>query len=320
MPGAPTPNRKLAQPTVGGDNAIWGGELNTGVALVVDSILGSVTSIGVAAGSNIVLTDAQQQAAVIRVTGNLNGNHARINFSQAGFWMLDNKTTSTGGDFVVVLNGPSGIQISVPRGACQQIYCDGSNLLYVNLPPTGTLTKLFGSALPSWIALSTTPPYVPCDGAQRPTASFPALSAYMSAIDPSWIVGPNFFVPDLRGRAQFDLDPTATHITANTFVPNGNTAGALGGIELSQLVAAEVPPLTFSGSPVTLVSNESFVQFSTNQGATGTQFLASGAQLAGGTKATINYTPAGNVNVGSPSAAFSNIPPAIITGTTLIKT
>lgn len=57
-----------------------------------------------------------------------------------------------------------------------------------------------------------------------------------------------FNLPDRRGRASAQLDPTGTILTSAAMTPDGNTLGAKGGSQAHTLTAAQIPSITSAGS------------------------------------------------------------------------
>jgi microcystin-dependent protein len=57
-----------------------------------------------------------------------------------------------------------------------------------------------------------------------------------------------FNLPDKRGRVSAAADPTGGVLTSFSMSPNGNTLGAIGGTQVSQLSTANLPPYTPGGS------------------------------------------------------------------------
>ncbi|WP_298243725.1 phage tail protein [uncultured Bradyrhizobium sp.] len=57
-----------------------------------------------------------------------------------------------------------------------------------------------------------------------------------------------FNVPDLRGRVVAMLDSSSSVVNSATIYPDGNTRGATGGGQTSQLVTANLPPYTPTGT------------------------------------------------------------------------
>lgn len=309
-----TVNRKFQIPNTGADVGVWGSaDLNPNFA-ALDGILGSVTTVNLAGGS-VSLTDAQQQVAVVRMTGGLGGN-AAVFISQPGFWILDNQTTGPGlAEFAFSGGGQS---IATAQGSRHQVCFDGTNVFFVNMPVPGTLIKLPVASVPTWIQTCTVQPYLPCAGGIFSSATYPALAALLGITFGNVGAGA-FVVPDLRGRTDFDPDPTGTRLTGATMTPDGNTIGATGGQQTNALVAGNIPQLLFAGNARVWSSNEvGSPGISLGPVVVGSGIFGLGSNQQG--RFTITVTPDGTVNAGSPNTPITNIPPAIISGITLIKT
>jgi microcystin-dependent protein len=309
-----TPNKKLSIPTTGSEVGVWGSnDLNPNFG-VIDNICGSVTTLNLASGTNVTLTDTQQQVMVIRLTGALPNNVA-VTFSEPGFYIVDNQTT---GNFVVTLGGSSGNLVCTPQGVRWHMAFDGSNAFLMNQPEPGTLRKFSHTTTPAWMSANTIPPWIICRGGTAGISTFPALAAILGT---AW--GGNgistFGIPDMQGRGDFDLDNGAGRLTSATMSPNGNTIGATGGNELLQQHTH-----VFTGTAQTWNTNQANIPFGIGSYqivSFGTQLYVPSSGVSPGSIATLSttVTPSGtNANAGSGNG--QNIPPGAVTGTTFIKT
>lgn len=108
-------------------------------------------------------------------------------------------------------------------------------------PPAGLIMDYAGGTVPSgWLL---------CDGSAVSPATYPEL---FQAIGYNYgSSGPNFLLPDARGRSTVGSDPTGTRITSS------NTLGATAGVDRVTLVEANIPQHTHT-SPASNNSNLSF--------------------------------------------------------------
>jgi microcystin-dependent protein len=304
-----TPFKKLSIPATGSEVGVWGSnDLNPNFG-VLDNLFGAVTTLNLASGSNVTLTDTQQQAAIIRLTGAL-PNNVTITFSEPGFWLFDNQTT---GNFYVTHVIAGGQQIATPQGTRWQVANDGTNFFFLNHPEPGTYRK-FHQLNPVWMNGCTVVPWLPCTAGTYAVATFPALFAVIGTTYGGG--GGNFVVPDLRGRIDYDVD-SAGRITSVV----GGTVGSAGGDQFLQSHAHTWNPTTqgwncnLSGVPYNC--NTSGVVW---EGAGTPVFYAPGA---GGPPSlgtdSVNVTPNGSISANG-SGGSQNLPPLLVTGYTYIKT
>lgn len=304
-----TVNRKLSIPGTGTEVGVWGAnDLNPNFA-IIDAISGSVATLGLAGSGPITLTDAQQQVAIIRLTGALVANVA-VTVTEPAFWIIDNQTT---GNFVVTIGGATGSVIATAQGSRTTVAYDGTNAGFVDQGEPGTYKKFAVSTVPLWITACTVNPYLPCQGGTFLGATYPALAALLGTT-----FGGNgittFGLPDLQGRANFDIDNGAGRLTNATMSTNGTIGGA-GGAQTQTLTQAQLP--------VTIVNQ------TLNYGANG--FIGGSVgtfSISGGPGTTLVTGNTGNLNANitinpatfGSGAAHPIMPPALITGITFIKT
>ncbi|RTM11540.1 MAG: phage tail protein [Bradyrhizobiaceae bacterium] len=121
-----------------------------------------------------------------------------------------------------------------------------------------------------------------------------------------------FNVPDLRGRVVAMLDSSLSIVNSATVYPDGNTRGATGGGQTSQLSTANLPPYTPTGtitngaitiSPNVVNSPGSFWANGNGAGTTNNGSAVSASQAP----STFTGTPQGGT-----SAAFSNMQPTMM--------
>ncbi len=161
MVDAVTNNYSLVEPQVGGDTNLWGGVLNNGVIVALDSIMGGILAVSITS-VDVSLTTAQFQNAGYALSGALTGDRSLIiplspnsaTVACAGRFFVDNQTT---GSFnVTVKTAASGSTgVTVPQGLRAWLYSDGTNVKYaddakvtivpVNGSPNGQLAGTAGT-------------------------------------------------------------------------------------------------------------------------------------------------------------------------------
>lgn len=102
---AVTTNKGYTLIATGASSGTWGAELNTDVFTIIDNNLGGVTSKSLAS-SNVTLSAAESQNAILRLTGTLSAN-VQVTTSCIGFFFVENLTT--GSFTVTITNGVSGV-------------------------------------------------------------------------------------------------------------------------------------------------------------------------------------------------------------------
>src|SRR3974390_217332 len=125
----PTPaNTSMFVPIRGTDQGTWDVPFNSNFK-TIDSMLGGITTF-TPTNVNIIMTSAQAQCSIIRLTGTLTGN---VNITMANinkFWTIDNQLTNSPAGFACFFVSTSAIQaIGAPPG-CQDIYYDGTTVRY----------------------------------------------------------------------------------------------------------------------------------------------------------------------------------------------
>ena len=185
----------------------------------------------------------QSQSALLRFTGNLSANVA-VTLPRAGFFIVENLCTSGGatnpplagsiaGTFVVTLQSAApGDVIGVPPGRKVHVFCDGTDVDFVDLENPGTQVDWTGlTAMPAWVTACTDRPYLLRDGANYPIASYPALYS-MLGNQFGGTFGLNFNVPDSGGRV--DVPWSLSGRLSGASGVNGAVMASAGGDERFQ--------------------------------------------------------------------------------------
>lgn len=249
-----TPNVQLVIPLRGADPGTWDVPVNANTT-AIDGYLGGVVTVSLSnapitlsAPTGVVTPGAgpfQSQNRILKFTGALTSS-VTVTLPLPGEYTIQNLTT---GNFVVVFAAASaGNVVSTPQGSVMHVWNDGSNVYLVKNVIPGALTFLGGvSAVPSWIAACSIPPYLLCDGNVYNFSVYPALGGlYLGSFGGNGIT--TFGVEDLRGRVPLAYDGTGTRITVAGCGINGQTLGAVGGGQNETLITANLPPYTPSGA------------------------------------------------------------------------
>lgn len=244
-----TANQLLAVPTRGSDPGTWDLPVN-GNTTALDGLFGGMQGISVTntpitltAPAGVVTASAgptQAQNAILNFTGTLTGN-VQVTLPLPGYYIIRNGTVP--GNFVLSFRAVnSGAIIGFPPGQIQHVFNDGTNCFFANLGNVGEVETWSGlSAVPSWVAACTTPPYLLCDGTVFTISTYPIIGArYGSLFGGNGIT--TAATPDLRGRVPLIYDGTGTRITVAGCGINGQTLGASQDKQTNNLAVNQIPP------------------------------------------------------------------------------
>jgi hypothetical protein len=304
-----TPNLAFDLQSHLGNAGTWDTPLNSNFT-ALDAILGgvytkSVTGIGAAA----TFTSANCYANVIRFTGTL-AQTLTVTFTTTVVkpWVFEKTTLDVAGAVLIITNG-AGNNIALPSGSCQA-YWDGSNMNFMNLGQLAQYSDLATTVVPSWIGSCTVPPYLLCNGSTFSSVTYPLLNAHL---------GGNT-LPDLRGRARFYADITATNRITNALSGiTGTTLFSSGGDQRIILTQAQLPSfnlslaglsISFPGTPLAPPSSSVVTA-----AAAGANFNVYSADKF----ATISASLGGTLPSGGSGASTPVMPPTCIGGITLLR-
>lgn len=211
-----TTNIKLSTPSHGSSVDTWDADPLNNNSLIVDAVLGGVTSKALT-NVNISLTVTESQIAIIRLSGILTGNVQITLPAIYKEWIFQNTTT---GAFVITATGGSGNVVGLPPGL-SKIFWDSANVFFTSLTEIiGQECHYGGTAVPAWITACTVPPYLLADGSTFSAVTYPALN----------LVYGGTTLPDARGRSRFNVNGGMGRITlASGYGIDGNTLFAAGG-------------------------------------------------------------------------------------------
>ena len=124
-----------------GENAnTWGQRLNSNVIQLVDDAVAAYTTIALAGDVSYTLTNNdgasdESRSAILEFTGEITTSINVIIPSQSKFYLIRDKTTRNGGDYVLQTAGNAGYTIPVSsRGI---YFCDGVNIHTLNAAGLG---------------------------------------------------------------------------------------------------------------------------------------------------------------------------------------
>jgi hypothetical protein len=305
-----TTNRSLAQPTRGSDPGTWDVPMN-GNSGLLDTILGGVATIATSGGT-ITLNAAQLACGLISITGNISSTVTILFPAIQGWWSIEN--LCIGNQLVQISAGTQIQNIGIPPGEITDIQVYTNAVKYRNLGRVGSYIDMAVSSVPLWIAFSTVPPYLNCDGSAFNTSTYPALAAYLGGGT----------LPDLRGRSRAYLNGGTGRITTAGSGIDGNTVFSAGGTQSLTIGQTNLPAVspTFSGSPVgiTVTSTRSDVLFGSSvSAASGGNFTGGQLSANGALTATGSVTAVGSISQLGSGIALASMNPVTISGITMIR-
>jgi len=299
-----TSNRGYIIQTSGENAGTWGLDpgLN-GSFQAIDTNLGGVTTVTLSS-SNVTLSSTQYANGTIILSGTLTANVLVVFPAIQAWFTVFNQTT---GLFTATLASQGATEaIAIEQGAIADILINGTQVKFRNLPPVGTYLDVIDSSVPAWITACTIPPYLICDGSTFSAVTYPYLNTKLGGTT----------LPDLRGRSRFYLNGGTGRITTAVSGIDGDTRLSAGGNQnLHQHSHAN--SLNDPGHTHT----QNIFYYTSVQGGTGAAGVVN-VSLAGSTTTfTSNSATTGIsiTNATSGAGSSQNMPPAQISGITLIR-
>lgn len=232
-----TPNVGLAVPTRGSDVGTWDLPVN-GDFTIIDQMYGGVTSVS-PSSAVLNLTSSQGQVASLQFVGTI-VTPSLANVWQVRLpsiykrWIIDNQITNSPSSYCVQLISSNGsIGLGLAPGINDVLY-DGTNIRYVNMGKLGEYWDYANAAVPSWVTVSSVPPWLYCNGTTFSSAVYPQLAN---------LLGSNT-LPDFRGRQSAYLNQGTGRMTTAGAGVDGNTLFASGGGNGLTLVSSQIPTIT----------------------------------------------------------------------------
>jgi len=299
-----TSNRGYIIQTSGENAGTWGLDpgLN-GSFQAIDTNLGGVTTVTLSS-SNVTLSSTQYANGTIILSGTLTANVLVVFPAIQAWFTIFNQTT---GSFTATLASQGATEaIAIEQGAIADILINGTQVKFRNLPPVGTYLDVADATVPAWITACTVPPYLICDGSTFSAVTYPYLNTKLGTTT----------LPDLRGRSRFYLNGGTSRITSGISGIDGNTRFSGGG---DQLLQTHTHANSLNDPGHTHAQN--IFYYTSVQGGTGASGVVN-VVLTGSTTTFTTNSSTTNVsitNASGGSGSSQNMPPACISGITLIR-
>lgn len=300
-----TTNVQLEEPARGDDVGTWDTPVNNNMTLL-DLIVGSVTTISLN-NSNVTLSAAQFRSKTITFNSTLTGS-VTITFptSFVKSYEIQNLCTGSSAFTITLATTAAGTQaICCPPGETVDCFNDGAgNMKFKNLGRVGEFWEHAGNTIPAWVGGCTVPPYLYCNGTTFSSATYPQLAIVLGGTT----------LPDCRGRVRIPLNDGTGRVTSAGGGVDGNTNLSGGGTQTNTLITANLPPYTPAGTITVTPPAVQVVTF--GSGSPGPSFPGPGNGFAAQAADTATFTGTAQ---GGVSQAFSNLPPMVVAGITLIR-
>jgi hypothetical protein len=304
-----TVNKFLAQPTRGSDVGVWDTPVNANMG-IIDNSFGGVATIALT-NSPVTLSSGQYQCTFIRFTGAITANII-ITFPAIGsfYTIINDITNSSNFTLTMQTTAVASRLIGLPPGSMTQVMTDGANCRFSTLPPVGTYWDYAGSSVPAWVSACSVPPYLNCTGGSFSSGAYPTLTALFGGTT----------LPDLRGRYRAYLNQGTGRITTAAGGIDGDTFLASGGTQSVTLSSQNLPnisfPVTDPGHTHALTNGTNILAYSAGVGPQG---INPGINAPIQTITVNSNTTGISVNSGGSGTAAQTLPPAQISGITMIR-
>lgn len=311
----PQTSAGLYLPTRGSNAGVWDLPVNADTS-AVDSLFANIAAISLT-NAPVTLTTPpnsgaawagpyQSQSGILKCTGTLSAD-CTITIPRAGFFIVQNSCT-VGSHAVILSSSAPGKVIGIPPGEANHIFCDGTDVSFVNLGRINAYEDWALSTIPRWVTVCTVPPYLNCDGSAFSAVTYPNTSAYLGGTT----------LPDSRGRARFALNQTTGRITLSSGVGiDGNTLIAGGGNET--FVQGNFPAGT---SPVTIPAGQASHAHQQNGGAASVNVTSAGGTLVASFNNSTTFPatlPAMSGTADLGGSGLPVLPPGFAAGLTVIR-
>lgn len=172
MPDTFTTSLGLLLMATGGNDNLWGENLNQQVIQYVEDALVGRTSIATTGGSYGTLTTAQARSRFIDVSGALSSDATITVPDTKNSWLITNNCT---GDYGVLFQVAGGNTIGIPAGTTKEVWCNGSGVITrADAERVGVYFFHAGSSAPAGA--------FECLGGTKLLASYPDLGSKLGTL------------------------------------------------------------------------------------------------------------------------------------------
>jgi microcystin-dependent protein len=335
MPDPTTPLGALIVPNTGADVGTWGSVAMNPNFVAIDAVQRGVQSISLSAATTFTLSAPsgtitpgagpnQAQNAILKFSGALAGN-GLVTLPLPGYYIMRNGCTNNAAFYIQVRAVGSGNIVALPPGRAVHIWCDGTDVDFVNAPEVGSYLDLatdnFHINYPVWMQACSVLPYLLCDGTIYSVATYPFLGERLGGT-----FGGNgsttFAVPDLRARYRIPYAGGTGRISTAGSGIDGTTIGSSGGAQSQFVLQANLPNPVLN---VTISDTRVWSLSTSGQqvAITGAGSLFGGGAAGGGASPVVSVTSgsiSGSTTLGGSNTPLITVPPGMVSGITLIKT
>lgn len=172
MPDTYTTSLGLLLMATGGNDNLWGENLNQQVIQYIEDALIGRTSIATTGGAYGTLTTAQARSRFIDVSGALSSDATITVPNTKNSWLITNNCT---GGYGVLFQVAGGNKIGIPAGTTKEVWCNGSGVITrADAERVGVYFFHAGSAAPSGA--------FECLGGTKLLASYPDLGSKLGTL------------------------------------------------------------------------------------------------------------------------------------------
>jgi microcystin-dependent protein len=232
MPDPTTTAKGLTQPTVGADNNVWGGLLNTNAGLI-DSAFGGTVSIPISGTTTAIASPTIQNSGYY-----FNGALTAVNtITWTKFFGLLTIRNSTSGGYNLLCGIAGGVFATVLNGETTVLWADGVNFFRLSAPVYPGFMQPYAVATPptGWLY---------ADGSVISRTTFAALFNTIGTTFGAGNGTTTFNIPDMRGRIPGGYDASNTTNRLTSTVTGGISAATLGntgGVQDHTLATTQLP-------------------------------------------------------------------------------
>jgi hypothetical protein len=248
-----SPSLKITLMGDGDQSGLWGQTTNTNLGTLIEQAITGVQSI-VMSDANYTLSSLngvtdEARNAVIVATGTNNAIRDIIPPVVKKLYIVAN---NTGGGYAVRVIGASGTGVSIPNGATQVVYCDGTNFIAASAAfVNGSVLGVTGGG--TGLNTLTANNVILGNGTSSPTFVAPGTTGnVLTSNGTTWVSGSNAPEFQTGTRMTFNQTSAPTGWTKDTSVNDAafrlvsGSVGSGGTVDFTTAFASQTPSITIS--------------------------------------------------------------------------